>query len=359
MSQKDFDMNTPHKINMDGYTGEDIYTENYQEFLDYDKEMVKNNGCGFYHIYAFLSNGNILKHKFIFIDRRYNKLTLAPVEIPDENMFNTTQTIIKKEYKYESVNISDYHTTSKSLVDFDGTIRKKEENDEIVNVNKTNFLVKSEKDYNLKKYLKEGELLSIHNFEYKYQRLINRSPIGLYEIVIILNTGEHLKLYYRYNTRDSDYIKVLPFLKENIKRNMHNIPEEHIKVILYKFYPVSKRIHGNRRLYLSNLESYTNHMYESNWVGKYIIIPTDIISNNILSAIQKFGNEGKIVYSFNVRNGHSITTQREIYEFVKFRKKYQTNDNFIILKTRMLPKQSWNETELTDILSEKWEYVIG
>ncbi len=346
---------------VDDFINECSYVENYQEFIDYYKEMMENNCCGFYYIYAILENGDTLKHKFIFLDKKYNKILLSPVEIPEENMFNTTKTIIKKQYKYEPVNISNYHTKRGYLVDFDGNIRKKEKDEETVTINYTSFLVKSEKNYDIKKYLKKGEVVYLDYFApFNQKEIEKRHYQGFYEIRLVLKTGEHINLYYYLKKREEDKIFIEPIFEDNFLRNMHNIPEKYVKAVLYKFYPVSCRI-GWKWYYLNDLEylkHYTNHMYTSYGSGDYIAILADYMSDKVFSAIKKFGNEGKIIYTFTIKNGNSISTQREVYEFVKIKKNYQNNKKYIILKTLYLPRQCWYETELSDIESERWLYVL-
>ena len=82
-------------------------------------------------------------------------------------------------------------------------------------------------------------------------------------------------------------------------------------------------------------------------------------SNEVLSAIKEFRNKGKIIYSFSANIEGNVKKNTEIYEFVKFKKSYQWKDNYVILKTVQLPLYSWNKTDLSDIIEEKWEYIIG
>ena len=223
-----------------------------------------------------------------------------------------------------------------------------------------NFKVRPEKDYDLKDYLKEGfEMVLLDDFLSEQQELIKKHGFdGLYEIQLTLITGEQIHLYYYYCDFDKKQVYIYPLLEDNQLRNTHNIPEQYVFDIEITFYSKSKKLGLNKYIDINRCERFTNHIYEDINEGEYISVSTSNFTNEVLSLIKQYGNKGKLIYSFERNNGDSIEVIEETYEFVKFKKQYQYNEDFVILEVKTLPENNWYETELTDILSEKWEYVL-
>ncbi len=330
------------------------------DLIGFKEEMIESHCQGIYTIRATLEDNKVFNHDYIFIDRTYDNLFCIPIKIPKENMFNTDKKIINIEYDYEPFKISDYHTKRDELVDFDGKIIKKGKRTKSVTVDGVNFKVRPEKDYDLKDYLKEGfEMVLLDDFLSEQQELIKKHGFdGLYEIQLTLITGEQIHLYYYYCDFDKKQVYIYPLLEDNQLRNTHNIPEQYVFDIEITFYSKSKKLGLNKYIDINRCERFTNHIYEDINEGEYISVSTSNFTNEVLSLIKQYGNKGKLIYSFERNNGDSIEVIEETYEFVKFKKQYQYNEDFVILEVKTLPENNWYETELTDILSEKWEYVL-
>jgi len=344
---------------------DDYLQKGYIEFeLDtfnkFKEELYKYYCQGFYTVKSTFEDNKKCEHRYIFIDSKYDKLLCIPIKIPEENMFNTEKKILEVEYEYEPFNKSNYHTKRDEIVDFDGRIIKKGPHTKSVTIDEINYKIKPEKNYNLKDYLKNKyELFAINDFLPEQRELMKKHDYdGIYEIKLTLTTGEQIHLYYNYYNHNNEYIEIYPMLENNQKRNMYTIPKKYIIDFRVKFYPLSKRLGLNNYYDIDNYKRYTNHIYEELNVGDYILVSTSNLTTDILSSIKEYGNNVKLVYSFEIKNQNSTKTIKETYEFIKFKKQYQYNEDFIVLKAVDLPENNWSKTELTDIISEKWDYIL-
>jgi len=330
-----------------------LYVEHLYNFYEYESELLKYNYNGYYIIKTLLKNGKLLEHKFVFVDKVYNDLLLCPLEIPKENMFNSEQTIIKIEYTYIPFNISNYSTKRNELVDYEGNIRKKEKGEKTIRFHDINFLVNPVNGYDIDKYFNGTIKVHKNNFSEKYQKLMNiHSYMGLYEIVLVLRTGEHINLAYSFNKKEDDYIYLQPIgWEDDHLRNLSNIPSDYILYKNFKYYFNSKRI--------DFITDYIQHSFEQYTDDELICVNVNKFSNEVLSAINLFGKKGKLIYSCITKDDDHLNKTIEEYEFVKFKKVYQWNQKYVILKTKKLPLHPWYEIELSDIKDEKWEYIIS
>lgn len=350
MSEEKFSVDNKEYKNVDDFIKNGLYIENTRNFKKYEEIMLKNNYCGFYIISATLENNNILRHTFIFIDKHYDNLILHPIEIPEINMFNTRKSITKLEYQYIKFNKLDYQTKHGEIVDFKGNIRKKEKEEKSVNVDQINFLIQPSAGYDLKKIYKNTISINFNLFSEEYLNLMRKHYYhGIYEITLILKTSEHINLYFKPVGKDKNNIKLQPY-EYNHERNLFNIPQEYILYKNFKFYSYS----------IKNdfLSGYSNHMYEKYNKGDFICVATYNFSNEILTAIKEFGNKGKLIYTFKTNINEQEYIKSEVYKFIKFKKSYQWNQNYVILESIELPEKPWHETDLKDITCEKWEYII-
>ncbi len=331
----------------------DLHIESISNFEEYLPEMLANNFSGYYIIKTKLENGSLLEHKFLYVDKFYSDLYLYPLEIPKENMFNNEEKITLTKYQYIKFSIKDYKTKKNEIVDYEGYIRKRNTGEKKVTVKKINFLVEPPEGYNLDNFCSKGQIIvPLNNYSKKYQDLMkNNYYVGIYEIILILKTGEHINLFYNLSDLKENYLylKARGWNFEHI-RNLFNIPPKQILYTHFKYYSPSKRIHF--------ASEFSKHSYEDNFEDKLICVNTRNFSNEVLSAIKLFKNKGTLIYSFKTKNDE-LNEIKEEYEFVKIKRIYQEKEYFVILKTKELPINSWYQTELSDIISEKWEYIIG
>ena len=350
MKTHSFTVNNIKYENTEDFLKNGRYVINSNVFDEFYIERISSENQGIYYITSILESGKKIEHKFIFIDKYYEKMILKPLMIPENNMFNTKHKIIKKEFDYTSYNITNYHTRRNEIIDFNGTIRKKEKTEEKIEYYYRNFLIKPREGYSLKEYFKSEKIFKLEDYPPKIRKnILNNQYQGLYVTRLILNTGEHINLYYTYAYHKNNEIYTKPLNKYLHERNEQTIPSEYIADKQITYYSYSTRITGDNNTWM-NLQKYHKHTYEKYSDNDYISVPLSNLSEEIYTKIKKFGDKLQVIYTFNCNDKTII----EEYKYVKIKKNFEHNEKFVILKTTNLPKDNWNTTELEDITNEKW-----
>ena len=344
MSDNKLHVNDKEYDSVEDFLDKGFYDCPMSHFDDYHEQMYSNNYQGRYNI-TLEHEGKQIKHTFICISTYYENLKLKPYKIPRINMFNVKEDNLNLNYEYIAYNHGWNNIKRGEVVDFDGSVRKKEEEDEIVKEDNIRYVVESG-NFNLKEYLENGfEVIDFDKLDEYSQETIQISEYNLlYVKRLVLVSGEHINLYYYYDKHEGNKIYLKPEYGQ--ERNHYTIPSKYIVDEFFIYSPYSYKIGSE------NFDRYVTHMTEKA-NNNFIHVPTNALTD-CMDKIRKYGTQGKLRYEFGFR-GKTIV---EEYEFVKFKKEYHYNLDYVILKTLQLPEFNWYDCELSDIEWDGWFYEL-